>query len=186
MQAAALRARKYWETPSRKSERPAQRRKQRTRAASPPRRRPSPAGMAAAATPPPARGFQTSIARGSLQPPKVAAIARVTGANNGKLTTATRIYRRVRMRRPAQAGLDDHQIPTDLLVRMQCAFAAHLICGIGHGVRIEALPARPAVKLPAFPEIHGGLVHHRFDPRQFGLRHPSGDPRSNPAPEREN
>jgi hypothetical protein len=64
---------------------------------------------------------------------------------------------------------------------MQCAFAAHLICGIGHGVRIEALPARPAVKLPAFPEIHGGLVHHRFDPRHFGLRHPRGDQRSTPA-----
>src|SRR6267142_1639981 len=139
MQAGALPARKYWETSARKPERPARRRKQRTRAASPPRRRPSRAGTAAAATPPPARGFQVSI----------------------KLTSATRIYR-VRMRRPDQAGLDDRQIPTSLLVRMQRAFAAHLIGGIGPGVRIEALPARFAVKLPAFAEIDGGLVHHRL------------------------
>ncbi len=82
------------------------------------------------------------------------------------------------MRRPAEAGLDDHQIPASLLVRMQGAFAAHLICGIGPGVRIEALPARFAVKLPAFPEIHGGLVHHGLDPRRFGLRHTRRDQRS--------
>src|SRR6202043_727430 len=48
-QEAVLQARKYRETPPRKSERPARPRKQRTRAASPPRRQPSPTGTAAAA-----------------------------------------------------------------------------------------------------------------------------------------
>ena len=61
---------------------------------------------------------------------------------------------------------------------MQCAFAANLIGGIGHCVWIERLPARFAVKVAALPKVHRGVVHHRLDSRQVGLRHPRRDQRS--------
>src|SRR3984893_14089682 len=82
------------------------------------------------------------------------------------------------MRRPVHRGLDGRHIPTSLLMGMQCTLAADLIGGIGHGVRIERLPARFAVQFAALLKLYGALIHNRLDPRKFALRHPRGDQRS--------
>ena len=82
------------------------------------------------------------------------------------------------MGRLAHRCLDGHQIPASLLVSMQCGFAANLIGGKGHGVQIERLPARFAVKVAAFLKVHRGVIHHRLYSRQFGLRHPRCNQRS--------